>query len=113
MSNEIEPGEIVTVYAVVVNSDGTEGRGRDYDKAYFYNKNDAITFSKGKDVMGSDGKVQNRLVVCVSHGRFSLFHEVEVKDRVPTERDKALVKLKNAMSEKELEILGINLEDGG
>jgi len=58
--------EIYDVFEVVINSDPVEGRGRDYVCARFFNEPDAKNFAKGRDVMGSDGKVQKGRVVAES-----------------------------------------------
>lgn len=55
---KVKPGEVVTGWATVVNSDGNEGRGADIAIAYFWDREPALRFGKGKDVMGSDGDVE-------------------------------------------------------
>jgi hypothetical protein len=52
------PGDVVLIYAAIVNSDGNEGRGYDRVLAYFWSVEDAKAYGRGKDVMGSDGNVK-------------------------------------------------------
>ena len=49
--------DLTTLYAVVINSDGTEGKGHSIIYCYCKTYEDADIISYGKDVMGSKGKV--------------------------------------------------------
>lgn len=49
-------------WAAITNSDTTEGRGSDVIIGYFKDKRDAINAAKGKGVMGSDAKVEDRTI---------------------------------------------------
>ena len=46
------PGDVVRIYATVVNTDLTEGRGGDRVLAYFWSAEDAKAYGKRKDVQG-------------------------------------------------------------
>lgn len=70
---------ICEVFEVVINSDSTEGRGRDYVCARFFTLDAAKNFAKGRDVMGSDGRVQNGWVVCVPTNSKTKCYPIEMK----------------------------------
>jgi hypothetical protein len=65
-------GLVVKIYATTRNTDGTEGRGIDIDNSYHKERRSALIASKGIDVMGSDGKVVERLAIKLNDGRYFL-----------------------------------------
>lgn len=103
----MRPGQQVVVFAAVVNSDGSEGRGHDVDLAYFWSMEDAREFVRKKDVMGTDGKAVARDAVIGGDGRIWLGHPIEVRGPTSEQRDRARAKLRAALSKDEMDILGI------
>jgi hypothetical protein len=105
------PGDVVRVYATVVNSDGQEGRGHDYVLAYFWSAENAKAYGKGKDVMGSDGKVKEYKAVIDGQMRLWVGEPTLVLDSTEdAEREEALDKLKEArLTKREMELLGVKL----
>ena len=65
-------GQIVVIYATTRNQDLTEGKGRTIDHSYHLTERVARIATSGIDVMGSDGKVEPRLALNLSDGRFAL-----------------------------------------
>lgn len=107
---ELRAGQVGIAFAVVVNSDSTEGRGGNVDLAYFWDSGEAQTYAKGKDVMGSNGKLAERRVLCSEQGNFTLYKPIDIHaSQLCLERAKAREKLLSTMSFQELEILGIRL----
>jgi hypothetical protein len=53
----IEVQRMKTLFAVYVNTDLTEGRGRSYPKFICEKQSTALRLAKGADVQGSDGTV--------------------------------------------------------
>lgn len=62
--------DVATLYAVIVNSDNTEGRGSDTLYCYCETYDDANIISYGKDVMGSKGKIQLVAVLIDEDGMY-------------------------------------------
>jgi len=69
---EFVSGQITVVYAATRNQDLTEGKGRTIDHSYYLTGHAARIATSGIDVMGSDGKVEPRLALHLSDGRFAL-----------------------------------------
>lgn len=96
------------VFEVVINSDLTEGRGGDYVCARFFNEYAAKNFAKGRDVMGSDGKVQKGQVVCVPTGFGEKFYPVGSEVSVfKSIEDKARTEALNKLTLAERKLLGL------
>jgi len=104
-----KPGEVVQVYATMINTDGNEGRGQDIPIAYFWNESDARKYGKGKDVMGTDGKVKPCWAVVDEGGATWIGVCEEILDGIQdAERAAALAKLKDAgLTPREKRLLGI------
>lgn len=71
-------GTIVDLFVVRVNTDPNEGRGADYDHSYYLKREDAIEAAKGRDVMGTDGKVEKRIAVQCADGSVFSIKGVEI-----------------------------------
>ena len=99
--------KIYDVFEVVINSDSTEGRGRDYVCARFFNEPAAKNFAKGRDVMGSDGKVQKGRVVAFTDSEEKFYPvgaEVSVFKSI---EDKARTEALNKLTPAERKLLGL------
>lgn len=109
-------GHVTTLWAVVSNTDLTEGRGAAIDVSYHATQAAAEIGSKGQGVFGSDARVEKRLAIEVSSlddhgyegpsvyvllGRESV---VSTKDSLDELRQKILDKLTPA----ERTILGVS-----
>jgi hypothetical protein len=100
--------EICDVFEVVINSDSIEGRGRDYVCARFFKEPAAKNFAKGRDVMGSDGKVQKGRVVAVSTASGEKFYPIGSEVPVFTSvEDKARTEAMNKLTPTERKLLGL------
>jgi hypothetical protein len=100
--------KICDVFEVVINSDLTEGRGRDYVCARFFNESVAKEFAKGRDVMGSDGKVQIGQVVAMDTGSGENFYPLQAA--VPVYKsitEKARAELLERFTLEERKLLGL------
>lgn len=106
---EMTPGKIYTVYATVINSDSTEGRGRDYDIGYFWDQQAAVDFGRKRDVMGSDGRVAERQVTLGLDGQIWLLDRPVLPHDSPehAKRAAALKKARETLTAEELTLLGI------
>ena len=62
--------KFVHIWAVIINSDGTEGRGPNVIYCYCDSKQDADIISYGKDVMGSRGKVEKVLALNSKNSKY-------------------------------------------
>lgn len=100
--------ELMDVFEVVINSDSIEGRGRDYVCARFFKEHEAELFAKGRDVMGTDGKVQKGQVVAVSTSSGEKFYPVgsEVSVFLSTEH-KARMEALNKLTIAERKLFGL------
>lgn len=103
----MRPGQQVVVFASVVNSDLSEGRGGPVDIAYFWSMEDARDFARKKDVMGSDGKAVARDAVVASDGQIWLGHPIDVRGPTNADRDRARAKLRAALTPEQMDLLGI------
>tara|TARA_Y100000817_G_scaffold260550_1_gene214760 strand:+ start:1489 stop:1827 length:339 start_codon:yes stop_codon:yes gene_type:complete len=109
--HNIQPGTCVPVWAVMINTDTTEGRGTNYAIAYFWSRYKALEYAKGKDTMGSDGKVKEVKCIMTSMGSLCILGD-EVTPFELTEdkeREEAKAKLYKALTAKERELLGIDV----
>jgi len=103
---DVLSGIVVKIYATTRNTDGTEGQGVEIDNSYHKERRSALIASKGIDVMGSDGKVVDRLAIKLDDDRYFLLQnnnysivvtdsEKEVQAAADL-REKALSKLSSA-----------------
>lgn len=109
-NKKLYPGQVVTVFATVVNSDGSEGRGQDIHIGYFWDHHVAMAYGQRKDVMGTDGRVAE--VRGVVDETFSIWINGEPRqvnaDEVSAARDSALAKARRHLSPQELNLLGLD-----
>jgi hypothetical protein len=104
----MHPGSIVTIFAVVVNTDLTEGRGRSHDIAYFHGQLEARVFAKGRNTMGTDGCVESREAVLCTDGRLVVGKFVDVFLTAEDEQvSRARAKLRASLTADECRLLGI------
>lgn len=94
-------GKVIIVYAVVVNTDSTEGRGDYVDRSYHLTQPEAAIAASGFGIMGHDADVEPRIVCRLNDNRvilLSLPIEVTPQDERKREelRRRALSKLTTA-----------------
>ena len=100
--------QIINVYEVVINSDLNEGRGRDYVCARFLSNMEAVKFARGRDVCGSNGKVQSGKVVAVTENGATLYFPINtVVEVYGTMEDKARSEALNKLTPAERKLLGL------
>ncbi len=110
------------VYAVVINTDGTEGRGADYAKHFCELKPTAERLANRADVQGTNGEVVELELIKVSAPelRFSSLWWGPVQIVLPTPEDHALQRAIDIAIERQREIdkviakalaLGLSEED--
>lgn len=98
-----------SVYEVLINSDLTEGRGNDYVCARFFTVDAAKEFAKGRDVMGTDGKVRTGLIVEVSTQFGPKYYPVGPEVLVfESVEDKARTEALNKLTPAERKLLGLS-----
>jgi hypothetical protein len=66
-------GTMVNIYAATGNEDDTEGHGPQIDKSYHTTLKAALIACRGIGVMGTDGKVVERVALSLDDGRYFLF----------------------------------------
>lgn len=71
-------GVVVTLFAVVGNTDDVEGRGAPIDKSYHLTKGDAVIGASGAGPSGSDGEIQARIALRVDTDTYILLPEKPV-----------------------------------
>ena len=90
-------GQVVELFAATRNEDLAEGRGQKIDHSYHLTQRDAMIASSKIDVMGSDGKVELRLALHLSDGKYLLLPQpITVSENPEAEaelRKQALAKL--------------------
>lgn len=100
-------------WAVWVNTDLTEGRGHEYVLGFYECKTTALRFAKGRNVMGSDGRVQReRLVQMYGHlyAPGALIcppskEDLELEKKIRAKEKAVLKALELGMTAEELNIL--------
>ena len=65
-------GKVVNIFAATRNEELNEGRGNRIDNSYHRTKADAMIATHHIDVMGSDGKIAERLALELPDGRIFL-----------------------------------------
>jgi hypothetical protein len=105
-------GQLVTVYAVIANTDKDEGRGSRYVHSYYEKRGDAQIGADGVGTMGRPGKIEERQALrTMADGVVSYFLVYPIAMKLTAEqmeqrvavRAQALAKLSAA----EREALGI------
>jgi len=101
--------EVMDVFVVYNNTDGTEGRGTEYVFGVYYTLSEAVKAAKGKYVMGNDCPVKNEKVLVATatdNSRYMISIIAKVCDKFVDPRElkkRALAKL----TSEEKEILGL------
>ncbi|MBP6855575.1 MAG: hypothetical protein KBC26_01195 [Candidatus Pacebacteria bacterium] len=96
-------GTVIVIYAVVVNTDSTEGRGEYIDHSYHLTELEATIGASGLGIMGHDADVEPRIACRLRNTKVILLSppvEIALIDKKVGEglRSKALSKL--TMAEK-------------
>lgn len=91
-------GIVVTIYAVVANTDTEEGRSDDYDKTYHLTQDDAIIASSGCGTFGADAKTEPRWALQIGENEYlllpsSTIETTNVEEKLARLRRSALDKL--------------------
>jgi hypothetical protein len=68
-------GVVVTLFAVVGNTDDVEGRGAPIDKGYHLTKDDAVIGASGAGPSGSNGQIEQRLALKIYKNSYVLLPE--------------------------------------
>jgi hypothetical protein len=83
--------EIKELFAVSVNSDLTEGRGRPYLLCLCATEATAIRLAKGRDVQGSNGTVHKVTGYVIENRLYTTGHIIEQPTAVDIREDKRIL----------------------